>query len=224
LKKVGASLGEVKRYGQACPIARALDVVGDRWSLLIVRELIVGPRRYTDLMDGLPGIGTNVLAARLRDLDAAGIVTKRALPPPTPVTVYDLTEAGRELGRTLASLRTWGAQHAPPMRRDDEIRPAWVLSSATVAPRDLTPGKVCEIRVGSEVFRFTTEEARLALRAGPAERPDAVITLDTETLYALVTGRKTVQAVKRTSVIGGDQDLATEILTALYGAVTGRRP
>ena len=214
----------MKRYGQACPIARALDVVGDRWSLLIVRELVIGPRRYTDLMDGLPGIGTNVLAARLRDLDTAGIVTKRALPPPTPVTVYDLTEAGRELGRTLASLRAWGAQHAPPTRRGDAIRPAWVLASATVIPSELPPGKVCELRVGSEVFQFTTEEVRLALRAGPADRPDTVVTLDTATLYALATGRKTVRAVERTSVIDGDRDFATQILTTLSGAVTSSRP
>jgi DNA-binding HxlR family transcriptional regulator len=196
-----------------------LDVVGDRWSLLIVRELTVGPRRYTDLIDGLPGIGTNVLAARLRDLGVAGIVTKRALPPPTAVTVYELTEAGRELRRTLESLRAWGTQHAPASRRGDAIRPAWVLTSATAVRSDLAPGRVCELRVGQEVFRLATEDARLSLRGGPADRPDAVITLDTETLYALVTGRKTVPAVRRTSVVDGDQEFATEILTVLYGAV-----
>ncbi len=122
-------LASVKRYGQRCPLARALDVVGDRWNLLVVRELMVGPRRYTDLLDGLPGIGTNILAARLRDLGEAGIVTRRSLPPPTAVTVYELTEAGRALGPSLTALRNWGAAYAPPPRGGDSMRPAWAAQA-----------------------------------------------------------------------------------------------
>jgi DNA-binding HxlR family transcriptional regulator len=181
---------------------------------------MVGPRRYTDLIDGLPGIGTNVLAARLRDLHAAGIVAKRALPPPAAVTVYDLTDAGRDLAPVLASLRVWGSQHAPPVRRDDAIRPAWVLMSAKAIPNNLPPGKVGELRVGGEVFRLESDEGRLSVRGGPAERPDAVLTLDTQTLYALVTGHKTAQAVERTSTIDGDHDFASELLAVLHGAVS----
>ena len=78
----------MKSYRQFCSVARALDVVGDRWALLVVRELLLGPRRYSDLLDGLPGVGTNVLATRLRELEEAGIVTRRRLPAPTAVTVY----------------------------------------------------------------------------------------------------------------------------------------
>src|ERR1043166_2696068 len=81
------SIDAMKSYGQRCPVSRALDVVGDRWALLVLRELELGPKRYTDLLDGLPGVGTNVLSARLRDLEAAGVIVKRTLPPPTPVTV-----------------------------------------------------------------------------------------------------------------------------------------
>ena len=86
-----------KRYEQYCPMAHALDLVGDRWALLVVRELMHGPKRYTDLVDHLPGIGTNILAARLRDLEGNGIVARRTLPPPAASKVYELTDYGREL-------------------------------------------------------------------------------------------------------------------------------
>jgi len=100
----------VKRYGQYCPVAHALDQIGDRWELLVVRELMLGQRRYTDLADALPGIGSNILASRLRDLESAGIVRKTKLPPPWAVTVYELTEHGRALEPVLRSLARWGAR------------------------------------------------------------------------------------------------------------------
>ncbi len=100
----------MKYYGQACGIARALDVVGERWSLLLVRELTLGPRRYRDLATGLPGIPSNVLAGRLKDLQAAGVVTRRTLPAPTDVTVYELTDAGRALQPALNELLDWGRE------------------------------------------------------------------------------------------------------------------
>src|SRR2546423_7781071 len=92
-----ANLWSVKRYGQRCPVARALDVIGERWTPLIVRELLLGPRRYTDLQDALPGVGTNILAARLAYLQSNGVIAKRTLAPPTPVVIYELTEAGEAL-------------------------------------------------------------------------------------------------------------------------------
>ncbi len=206
----------MKRYGQRCPVARALDVVGERWALLVVRELMVGPRRYRDLQQGLPGIGTNVLATRLRDLHDAGLVTRRHLPPPTAVTVYELTEAGRALGPTLAALRSWGAQHAPPGQPDDAMRPAWVLVGAAARPTSVTPGKVCELRVDTESFRLTAEAGHLSLRGGPSDQPAVVVTLDSATLYALVTGRTTAEAIRRRCVIDGDDGFAGEILNALH--------
>ena len=99
----------MKSYSQYCPVAHALDLVGERWALLIVRELMLGPRRYTDLAEALPKIGTNILAARLRDLEAGGIVRKTKLPPPGAVSVYALTEHGRALDPVLGSLARWGA-------------------------------------------------------------------------------------------------------------------
>ena len=102
----------MKRYGQRCPAAIALDVVGERWTPLIVRELMLGPKRFTDLADGLPGIGTNVLTTRLAGLQEHGVVEKRTLPRPTPVAVYTLTEAGR----ALAPVLTRAARLGPALR------------------------------------------------------------------------------------------------------------
>src|SRR5438876_7668129 len=118
-----------KHYDQYCPVAHALDVVGDRWALLVVRELIQGPKRYTDLAEGLPGIGTNILAARLRDLEAAGVVTKRTLPPPAASTVYELTEYGAGLKEALYALARWGARTIGPPAPGDELYPEWGMNA-----------------------------------------------------------------------------------------------
>src|SRR5438132_8507698 len=98
----------MRSYQQFCPAARALDVVGERWSLLVVRDLLTGPKRYTDLQAGLPGIGPNVLADRLRSLEGAGLIAKRRLPPPAASTVYELTELGSGLRPVLTALFGWG--------------------------------------------------------------------------------------------------------------------
>ncbi|MBO0705293.1 MAG: helix-turn-helix transcriptional regulator [Candidatus Dormibacteraeota bacterium] len=97
-----------RRYAQFCPLAKALDVLGERWTLLIVRELLTGPKRYVDLRGGLPGMATDLLAARLRDLQAAGVIERREVPRPTPATVYELTERGRALRPAIRELSRWG--------------------------------------------------------------------------------------------------------------------
>src|SRR6266566_5111117 len=130
----------MKHYGQACAIARALDVVGDRWSLLLVRELTLGPRRYRDLATGLPGIPSNVLAARLKDLQAAGVITRHTLPAPTDVTVYELTDAGRALQPALKELLDWGLRYGPEPSQDDVGQPGWGLLGAAGRPH-CPPGR-----------------------------------------------------------------------------------
>src|SRR5438067_5452343 len=145
----------MKRYGQRCAVARALDVIGERWTPLIVRELLLGPRRYTDLLDALPGIGTNILVGRLADLRSHGVVVKRTLPPPTPVAVYELTEAGEALAPVIGELRAWGDRFAPPPKAGDAVRPAWIIQGAASRDASLEPGGVCEIKVGAEVFELT---------------------------------------------------------------------
>jgi DNA-binding HxlR family transcriptional regulator len=211
----------VKRYGQRCSVARALDVVGDRWSLLVIRELIVGPRRYTDLKDGLPGIGTNVLAGRLRDLLDAGVVVKHELPVPTSVVVYELTTKGRSLEPTLAALRTWGEEYGPPWQTNDAVRPAWVLMSAIAKTKYVTPGKVCELRVDSEVFQLISNTGTLSLRSGSTRPPDAIITLSSEILFGVAVGFISADAAQRQAAVEGDGPLAFDIFSNLFGTVTG---
>src|SRR5262249_19104128 len=99
-----------RSYRQYCAVARGLDVVGERWTLLIVRGLLVGPKRYKDLLDGLPGIGTNLLAARLKELEKVGVVRRTVLPPPAGSTVYELTESGQALEPVVMALGRWGVR------------------------------------------------------------------------------------------------------------------
>src|SRR5258707_12830600 len=147
----------MKRYEQACAIARALDVVGERWSLLLVRELTFGPRRYRDLATGLPGIPSNLLAARLKDLQACGVITRRTLPAPTDVTVYELTDAGRALQPALKELLDWGLRYGPERSKDDVGQPGWALLAGAGRPSALPAGQTCELRVGPESFYLSSD-------------------------------------------------------------------
>src|SRR4051794_11833426 len=129
----------VKRYEQYCPVARALDLVGDRWALLIVRELMHGPKRYTDLVDRLSGIGTNILAARLRDLEGHGVVTRRTLPPPAASKVYELTGYGRELRPAMRELALWGARSLGPPTEKDELFDGWLANAMDTMLTPIAP-------------------------------------------------------------------------------------
>jgi len=112
-----------RSYGPYCPAARTLELVGERWTLLVVRELLVGPLRFTDLHAALEGIPRNLLADRLRDLEAHGVVARRELPPPAARTVYELTDAGRELLPVIGALARWGLTHLPPPDRGEAVSP-----------------------------------------------------------------------------------------------------
>ncbi len=116
-----------RSYNQYCSVARALDIVGDRWTLLLIRELMIGPRRYTDLIDGLPGIGTNHLADRLKRLVADGIIRRRELPPPAASTVYELTSSGRGLEPVIIGLAHWGLDRLGAPDADLAWRPGWTV-------------------------------------------------------------------------------------------------
>jgi DNA-binding HxlR family transcriptional regulator len=208
----------MKRYGQRCPVASALDVIGERWTPLIVRELLVGPKRYTDLIDGLPGIGTNVLASRLTDLQAHGIIEKRTLPPPTPVAVYELTPAGRALGPVLRELRTWGSQYGPAPEPDDAVRPAWILQSAAGRAPGLEPGRTCEIRIGREAFRLAGDDQTATVEAGSAPSPDVTVTIEPSVLLRLAAGKLDIDSASAKSEIVGDRKLASNVLAMLAGS------
>ncbi len=208
----------MKYYGQACGIARALDVVGERWSLLLVRELTLGPRRYRDLATGLPGIPSNVLAGRLKDLQAAGVVTRRTLPAPTDVTVYELTDAGRALQPALNELLDWGRRYGPRVSPDDAAQPGWALLNGAGRPAALPGGQTCELRVGPESFFLGSDAGKLTVRRGPAPDGDAVVTMPAGTLYSLMTGQTTVTGAVRHSTVDGDTEIARRALEPLAAA------
>jgi DNA-binding HxlR family transcriptional regulator/putative sterol carrier protein len=179
----------MKRYSQYCPIAHALEAVGERWSLLIVRELLSGPRRYTDLADGLPGIGTNILASRLRELEQAGVVQKRKLPPPTPVSVYELTEYGWQLEEVMHSLARWGARSLGPPSTDERLAPGWSVNAVKAtfrAEAAIGVHATYELRLGDDVTTMRIDDGSVAACAGPAEEPDLVLEADPATIFELV--------------------------------------
>src|SRR5215469_6691668 len=214
----------MKRYEQTCAIARALDIVGERWSLLLVRELTLGPRRYRDLAAGLPGIPSNVLAARLKDLQAAGVITRRTLPAPADVTVYELTGAGRALQPALHELLDWGLRYAPEPAGDDAAQPGWGLLGATGRPTALPAGQTCELRVGAEFFYLSSDAGRLTVRRGPGPDGDAVVTMPAGTLFGLLTGHTTVTDAVRHSTVDGDTKIARRALEPLAAAFTRPAP
>jgi len=211
----------MKTYGQRCPLARGLDIVGERWTLLVVRELMLGPRRYTDLADGLPGVGTNILAARLADLQSAGLVTKRELPPPTAVSVYELTEAGRALAPSLTALSEWGERHGTPTADSQAVRPQWILTSMARRNTHLLANRACELRIGRDVFELTGDGSNLAVTNGTARFPDATITLEPNVFYALATKRITPRKARERAIQDGDQAVAAQVLDAISGAAAG---
>jgi DNA-binding HxlR family transcriptional regulator len=194
-----------KGYDQYCPVAHALDLVGDRWALLVVRELMHGPKRYTDLAEHLPGIGTNILAARLRDLEACGIVAKRRLPPPAASRVYELTEYGRELRTVMRALALWGARSLGPPTADDELFPGWLSNAVDTVLAPLAPPGRFEFRVGDEVASLVDGEAH----EGPVEQPDVVVEGDPDGIFHMFIDQR-LDLVK----VRGDRKLLKKLIEA----------
>ncbi|MEU3294901.1 helix-turn-helix domain-containing protein [Streptomyces longwoodensis] len=176
-----------RSYDQYCSAARALDVVGDRWTLLIVRELLAGPRRYTDLHADLPGVSTDVLASRLKDMERDGLTTRRRLPPPGAAYVYDLTPRGRELLPVLQALGAWGQPELGERRPTDAVRAHWF---ALPLLRALEGQGLVEVRLEEGEFHLHVgAEGGPVYGDGPAPaEPDARLVLDTATCTAVARG------------------------------------
>jgi DNA-binding HxlR family transcriptional regulator len=211
----------VKQYGQFCSVARALDVLGDRWALLVVRELMLGPKRYTDLLDGLPGVGTNVLAVRLRELEDAGIIAREQLPPPAPATVYVLTDDGRALRPVLDELARWGLRLMDHPQRDDAVRAAWLVSSVAVStPATDVPDGEIEFRINGEPHTVVVRHSSFEARQGAAARPIAVVEVPARALFRLVNGQARRRELEHDGQIAveGDTRAARRFLDAAHGA------
>ncbi|MBV9119140.1 MAG: transcriptional regulator [Chloroflexi bacterium] len=176
-------------YRQYCGVARALDVVGERWTLLIVRDLLLGPRRYKDLLEGLPGIGTNLLADRLRELEQRGLIRRAVLPPPAGSTVYELTEFGAALGPAVHELGSWGARMLGVVNDDDRVPTAALFVALRVIfkpERATGVQESYELHVDGHVFEVRVDEGQILTREGLAHAPAATFTVDSRTLLALV--------------------------------------
>jgi DNA-binding HxlR family transcriptional regulator len=187
----------VRSYKEQCPLARALDVIGDRWAMLVVRELMLGPRRYTDLAGGLPGIGTNILADRLTDLQRTGVITRLSVPPPTPAVVYRLTEAGQALWPAIRALGAWGAAHGRPASAADALRPGWVLLHAMGRPCALRRDELCELAVAGDTFWLRGGRAGLVIETAARRAADARITLDRPGRAPQRPGARRPKAIRR---------------------------
>ena len=181
-------MATTRTYDDGCAAAHALDLVGERWALLVVRELLLGPKRFTDLKSGLPHASPNVLAQRLRDLEAAGIVRRGKLPPPAASKIYELTAWGRDLEPVIIALGRWGVR-SPTKPPDAELGvDSLILSFRTMFDPDRAEGldALYEFRLGEDRFRAEVVEGRLEIARGTAEQPDATVEADAGTLAALV--------------------------------------
>ncbi|MFF7733945.1 winged helix-turn-helix transcriptional regulator [Streptomyces sp. NPDC007984] len=198
-----------RSYDQYCSAARALDVVGDRWTLLIVRELLAGPRRYTDLHADLPGVSTDVLASRLKDMERDGLATRRRLPPPGAAYVYEVTPRGRELLPVLQALGEWGQAELGERRPTDAVRAHWF---ALPLLRLLDGEGLVEVRLEEGLFHlYAGAEGGPVYGDGPAPgEPDALLVLDTATCTALGRGELSLaRAVEEGRVeVSGEGTLA----------------
>ncbi|MFG2309909.1 winged helix-turn-helix transcriptional regulator [Streptomyces sp. NPDC048566] len=205
-----------RSYDQYCSAARALDAVGDRWTLLIVRELLGGPRRYTDLHADLPGVSTDVLASRLKDMERDGLATRRRLPPPAGAQVYELTERGAELLPVLQALGAWGAPALAARRPTDAVRAHWFALPLLRALHALGAGRgLLEVRLDEGCFHVRLGSPQAPPYGdGPAPgEPDARLTLDTAACEEISRGGAALPDLLRRgrAEVTGDGPLAGEL-------------
>lgn len=206
-----------RSYDDGCAMAHALELIGERWALLVVRELMLGPQRFTDLRFGLPGISPNVLTQRLTELEQASIVQRRKLPPPGAAWVYELTEWGRELEPVIQAVGRWAARSPTmPMGRPLSVN-SLILSFRTMFDPEAARGLEAEIelRLGEQRFRAALAGGRLEIAPGDAEAPDAVIEADPNALAAVVYGgRNLAEALRAGELkVAGDKTLVGRFAT-----------
>jgi DNA-binding HxlR family transcriptional regulator len=178
-----------RTYSQYCPLAQGLDVIGERWALLIVRDLLLGPQRYSDLARGLPGIATDILTRRLRELEEADVVERVALPPPAAGTAYRLTERGEGLRAPLLALARWGIDLLDSPPDGSDLAPSTIANALQVF---LQPGPVDRLDVavtaGGQDFGVRVADGHARVSRGRLEGADLTLSGEPEALVALLTG------------------------------------
>ena len=208
-----------RKYGDGCAVAQALDVIGERWALLVVRELLLGPKRFTDLHAGLRGASSDVVTQRLRELTEAGVVRRRRLPPPASAWVYELTDWGAELEDVILGLAGW-AHQSPRMRYDLPLGADSLMLSLKMlfdgdAARDSNV-KVA-LHLGGERFSIEVADGELAIARAEPESPDAILETDPTTLMSLLQGEQSLDEVLATGrlQLAGER-APVETLTRLF--------
>lgn len=191
-----------KSYDQLCALAYALDVIGERWTLLVIRELLIGPRRYKDLVEGLPGISTNLLSERLKSLEQQGVLCRRVLPPPAGCTVYELTSLGQSLETSMLELGRWGSRWIPTALGDDALPSVASIAFAIKAffRPELARGlnQTYELHLDDEVLQVRITKGKIQVRQGAALKPDAIFHTEMQTFLRLFAGKiKPDEAISR---------------------------
>jgi DNA-binding HxlR family transcriptional regulator len=207
----------MRTYGQYCSVAKALDVVGDRWTLLIIRELLLqGPCRYTDLKSGLPGIASNLLADRLRELERAGLIRREEAPPPVATALFRLTDAGHELEPVLNALGGWGIRYMARPNEGDEFRSHWFAFPASFFLHDRDPGGppvTIELRTADRPAVIEVSGGAVITRPGTAADPDLILTGTAPLILATLSAHLTIgEAAARGLEISGDPAVLERLL------------
>lgn len=207
----------VRTYGDPCAAARALDLIGERWALVIVRELLFGPKRYSDLQSGLPGASPTVLSQRLRDLEQGEVIQRRKLGPPARAWVYELTDWGHQLQPILVQLGRWG-RHSPA----EQTTMALGTDSLMLALQShLQPSRLRDldatvlIDLGEDLFTLGVADGELTIQRGEPPRWDVAVRTDTATFKALVIDGRSAGDLGDRLEITGDRDALQHLLDAL---------
>jgi DNA-binding HxlR family transcriptional regulator len=196
-----------RTYDDPCGLARALDVVGERWALLIVRELLLGPKRFTDLRRGLPGASQSVLTQRLGELEQAGVLRRRALEPPASTWAYELTGRGRELEPALLHLSAWGSRTPLASNADLSVDALALAMKTTFDPAAAGDLRIrCELRLDGDRLSLVVAGGRLSLARGGVEDPDAVVEATAAAFRSAIFGNGDV------NVVQGDRRAVSRLL------------
>ncbi|MET8864957.1 helix-turn-helix domain-containing protein [Nonomuraea sp. NPDC004580] len=218
MTEYGSGMEKRRSYGEGCPVSHALDLVGERWALLVVRELMLGPKRFSDLRDGLCGASSNILTRRLRDLEGIGVLRRQRAGVPVSTNVYELTDWGRSLEPVLFALGNWAVmspwwdKHAPSTV--DSLLLSLRSQAQFFFPGGMPVTGVCDMRVGDDRFTLRFDEAGLAIARAAAYEADALVRMDAHTLKSLVNRDETLDdaiAAGRVRIEGDDRLIRTVI-------------